>query len=81
MKEFFEVADLIGSVGISATIGLSQRLALSDPSIARLISSILSVKSRHDAFFRDVQEREPNPGPGLLKISKYGVDPISLIGQ
>lgn len=68
-KEFFEVADLIGSVGISATIGLSQRLALPDPCVARLISSILSVESRHDAFFRDVKEREPNLSPFDTGIS------------
>jgi hypothetical protein len=76
VKEFFQVADLIGSVGISATIGLSQRLALSDPSVARLISSILSVESRHDAFFRDVQGREPNPGPfdtGISAIWAYNI--------
>ncbi|KAH8726694.1 ferritin-like domain-containing protein [Phaeosphaeriaceae sp. PMI808] len=75
-KEFFDVADLIGSVGISATIGLSQRLALSDPSVAKLISSILSVESRHDAFFRDVQEREPNPGTfdtGIDAIWAYNI--------
>lgn len=77
-KEFFEVADLIGSVGISATIGLSQRLALSDPSVARLISSILTVESRHDAFFRDVQKREPNPSPFDTSISAIWAYNIAL---
>lgn len=75
-KEFFEVADLIGSVGISATIGLPQRLALSDPSVARLISSILSVESHLDAFFREVQEREPNPAPfdtGISALWAYNI--------
>ncbi|KAF2260222.1 hypothetical protein CC78DRAFT_547702 [Lojkania enalia] len=75
-KEFFEVADLISSVGISATIGLSQHLTLLDPSVARLISSFLSVKSRYDSFFRDVQEREPNPSPfdtGISAIWAYNI--------
>lgn len=75
-KEFFEVANLISSVGISTTIGLAQRLALSDPSVARLISSILSVESRHNAFFRDVQRREPNLGPfdtGISTIWAYNI--------
>jgi len=73
---FFELADLIGSVGISATIGLSQRLALSDPSVASLVSSILTVESRHDAFFRDVQNREPNPAPfdtGISALWAYNI--------
>ena len=74
----FEVADLIGSVGISATIGLSQRLATSDPSVARLISSILSVESRHDAFFRDMREREPNPSPFDTSISAIWAYNIAL---
>jgi Ferritin-like domain len=75
-NDFFQLAELIGSVGISATIGLSQRLALSDPLVARLISSILTVESRHDAFFRDVQNRQPNPAPfdtGISAIWAYNI--------
>ena len=77
-KEFFILADLIGSVGISATIGLSQRLAISDPSVSGLISSIISVESRHDAFFRDVQDKEPNPAPFDTSISAIWAYNIAL---
>ena len=75
-KEFFNLADLIGSVGIAASIGLSERLAASDPLLARLVSSILTVESRHDAFFRHVQGEVPNPAPfdtGINDIWAYNL--------
>jgi Ferritin-like domain len=62
-KELFGFANYISSVGISATIGLSQRLAVTDPSLVRLVSSILTIKSRHDASLRDIQDEVPNPAP------------------
>ncbi|KAF2181008.1 hypothetical protein K469DRAFT_692524 [Zopfia rhizophila CBS 207.26] len=62
-KEFFQLAHLIGSAGIGATIGLSDRLATTDPMLTRLVSSILTVESRHDTFFRHVQGDVPNPAP------------------
>ena len=83
-NEFFRLADLIGSVEISAIIGLSQRLALSDPSVARLVSSILTVESRHDAFFRDVQNRLPNPAPfdtGISAIWAYNIALLFIISE
>jgi hypothetical protein len=62
-ESFFQLASLIGSAGIGATIGLSERLAAIDPMLARLVSSILTVESRHDAFFRQVLGGVPNPAP------------------
>ncbi|KAH7111070.1 ferritin-like domain-containing protein [Dendryphion nanum] len=62
-EDFFRLANLIGSAGIGATIGLSERLALTDPMLARLVASILTVESRHAAFFRHVQGEVPNPTP------------------
>lgn len=62
-EEFFEVAHLIGSVGIGATIGLSQRLAVTDPVLVEYVSPILTVESRHDAFFRHIRGGVPNPAP------------------
>ncbi|KAF2186049.1 hypothetical protein K469DRAFT_687464 [Zopfia rhizophila CBS 207.26] len=62
-KKFFQLAHLIGSEGIGAIIGLSERLATTDPMLARLVSSILTFESRHDAFIRHVQGDVPKPGP------------------
>ena len=62
-EAFFDVAHLIGSVGIGATIGLSDRLARTDPQLAELVASILAVESRHDAFFRHIRGNVPNPAP------------------
>lgn len=61
-------------MGISATIGLSESLAVTDPLLARFVSSILTVESRHGAFFRQVQGIVPNPAPfdtGISDIWAY----------
>ena len=58
---FFKLAHLITSVGIGATIGLAERLAVTDPLLVRSVSSILTIKSRHDTFFRYIQGEVPNP--------------------
>lgn len=73
-KSFFQYAHLIGSTGIGATIGLSERLAATDPQLSTLISPILAVESRHDAFFRYVENTEPSPTPfdtGIADIWAY----------
>ncbi|KAL6406238.1 putative sexual development protein [Ilyonectria robusta] len=62
-EEFFELAHFLGSAGIGSTIGLSERLAVTDPALIRLFSSILAVESRHDAFFRSIQGRAPSAAP------------------
>jgi hypothetical protein len=49
------------SVGIGATIGIIKRLAVVDSTLARSVLSILTVKSRHDAFFRSAKGEVPNP--------------------
>jgi hypothetical protein len=51
IKQFFELADIITLMGISAAIGLADRLAITDPLLVKSVSSILAVKSRHNAFF------------------------------
>ncbi|KAF2176533.1 hypothetical protein K469DRAFT_606843 [Zopfia rhizophila CBS 207.26] len=75
-EEFFELAHTITSVGIGATIGLNERLAITDPLLAKSISSILTVESRHDAFFRHVRGAAPNPAPfdtGISDIWAYNL--------
>jgi hypothetical protein len=75
-REFFELADIITSVGIGATIGLADRLAVTDPELINVISSILTVESRHDAFFRHINGKVPNPAPfdtGISDIWAYNL--------
>ena len=50
-KEFFKLTHTITLVGISATIRLNECLMITDPLLIKLISSILIVKSRYNAFF------------------------------
>jgi Ferritin-like domain len=63
MKDFFNLAQIITSVGIGATIGLTECLAVRDPLLIRRLSSILTAEFRHDAFFRSVKGKVPNPTP------------------
>ncbi|KAH8653981.1 ferritin-like domain-containing protein [Tricladium varicosporioides] len=75
-KEFFELANIITSVGIGATIGLAERLAVTDPLLIQSVSSILTVESRHDAFFRHLEGKVPNPAPfdtGISDIWAYNL--------
>jgi hypothetical protein len=75
-EEFFDLAHTITSVGIGATIGLNERLAITDPLLVKSISSILTVESRHDAFFRHIRGAVPNPAPfdtGVSDIWAYNL--------
>ena len=75
-EEFFDLAHTITSVGIGATIGLNERLAITDPLLVKSISSILTVESRHDAFFRHARGAVPNPAPfdtGISDIWAYNL--------
>jgi hypothetical protein len=75
-EDFVELARLITSVGIGATIGLTERLALTDPSLVGFLSAALSVESRHDAFFRTINEQVPNPAPfdtGISDVWAYNL--------
>jgi hypothetical protein len=75
-KRFFELADVITSVGIGATIGLTERLAVTDPELVRTVSSVLTVESRHDAFFRSIRGEVPNPAPfdtGISDVWAYNL--------
>jgi len=61
-------------VGIGATIGLVERLAVTDPLLVKSVSSIIAVESRHDAFFRHIVGEVPNPAPfdtGISNIWAY----------
>jgi hypothetical protein len=75
-KGFFELANIITSVGIGATIGLAEHLAVTDPLLIKSISSILTVESRHDAFFHHIEGEVPNPTPfdtGISDIWAYNL--------
>ncbi|KAH8650364.1 ferritin-like domain-containing protein [Tricladium varicosporioides] len=73
---FFELADIITSIGIGSTIGLAERLAITDPLLIQSVSSILTVESRHNAFFRHIEGKSPNPAPfdtGISDIWAYNL--------
>ncbi|KAH8799665.1 ferritin-like domain-containing protein [Xylogone sp. PMI_703] len=75
-EQFFELADIITSVGIGAAIGLAESLAVTDPELVKSVSSILTVESRHDAFFRHIVGEVPNPSPfdtGISDIWAYNL--------
>ncbi|KAF8856257.1 hypothetical protein BDZ45DRAFT_545157, partial [Acephala macrosclerotiorum] len=74
--EFFDLADIITSVGIGAIIGLAEHLAVTDPLLLKSVSSILTVESRQDAFFRQAEGLVPNPAPfdtGISDIWAYNL--------
>jgi hypothetical protein len=56
-------------VGIGVTISLADRLAVIDPELINAVSSILTVESRYDAFFRYINGKVPNPAPFNTRIS------------
>ena len=63
VDEFIALGDIITSVGISALIGLVNRVSYTNPWIVNTMSSIVTVKSRHNAFFRHMSGRVPNLAP------------------
>jgi Ferritin-like domain len=60
---FWQTAGIISAAGVSAVIGVAERVAGTDPGLARVLSSIATVEGRHDAAFRQVQGATPNPTP------------------
>jgi hypothetical protein len=75
-KEFLALGDTITSVGISAIIGIADRISYTDPLIIKSVSSIATVESRHDAFLRHVGGQVPNPAPfdtGISSIWAYNL--------
>jgi hypothetical protein len=78
-RDFFDLAHLITSIGISATIGITERLALTDPMLMRSTSSILTVESRHDAFFRLIGDKETSPTPFNTSISDIWAYNLALL--
>jgi hypothetical protein len=74
--EFLALSDAITSVGISAIIGLADRISGTDALFITSVLSILTVESRHDAFFRHVDGKAPNPAPfdtGISSIWAYNL--------
>jgi hypothetical protein len=76
LASFLHHGELITSVGIGAIIGLADRIAITDPLLVRSASSIMTVESRHDAFFRHMRGLAPNPSPfdtGIGKIWAFNL--------
>ncbi|KIW36733.1 uncharacterized protein PV06_11029 [Exophiala oligosperma] len=76
IDEFIALGDIITSLGISALIGVVHRVSYTDPSIVNTVASIVTVESRHDAFFRHVGGRVPDPAPfdtGISNIWAYNL--------
>ena len=70
------MSEIITSEGISAIIGLADRIASTDPLLLKSTSSIVSVEGRYDAFFRHMQGNAPNPAPfdtGISNIWAYNL--------
>jgi hypothetical protein len=62
-NNFLAKANIITSASIGAVVSLSAALAKSDPDAVSSVTPILSVESRHDAFFRISSSDVPNPNP------------------
>jgi hypothetical protein len=69
MSDFFNLTYLIASINISINIKITKRLALTGLILIRSVSLILTVKSRHDTFFRSVKDRDASPTPFDTGIS------------
>ena len=63
-------------MGIKATIGLAEHLAVTDPLLMRSVLLIFTIESRHNAFFRYIQGEIPNLAPfdtGISDIWAYNL--------
>jgi hypothetical protein len=54
---FLALGDIITCVGISAIIGLADRVLGTDSLIIKSVSSIVTVEARYDAFFRHADDK------------------------
>jgi hypothetical protein len=75
-NELLELAHVITSIGVGATIGLNGQLAQLDPLLVGPISSILTVKARHNSMIRQGQQLSPSPAPfdtGISNIWAYNL--------
>ena len=68
-EEFFALANIITSVGIGAIFDLQDGISKTDPGLEVTVSGIVTVESRHDAFFRMTAGEAPNPTPFDTRIS------------
>lgn len=68
-EEFFALANIITSVGIGAIFDLQDGVSQTDPGLEVSVSGIVTVESRHDAFFRMTAGETPNPSPFDTHIS------------
>ena len=67
--DFFALANIITSVGIGAIFDLQDGISKTDPGLEVSVSGIVTVESRHDAFFRMTAGEAPNPAPYDTRIS------------
>lgn len=68
-EEFFALANIITSVGIGAIFDLQDGVSKTDPGLEVQVAGIVTVESRHDAFFRMTAGEVPNPTPFDTRIS------------
>ncbi|MCJ1339566.1 hypothetical protein MMC09_004856 [Bachmanniomyces sp. S44760] len=67
---FLSLAQIITSVGIGAVIDVLSGISATDPALIPSVSSIVTVESRHDAYFRvEALGAVPNPTPFDTRIS------------
>jgi hypothetical protein len=74
--QFLVLGDIITCVGISAIIGLADRVLGTDSLIIKSVSSIVTVEARYDAFFRHADDKVPNPtshGTVISSIRAYNL--------
>jgi hypothetical protein len=60
-KDFFKLAHVIILAGIDATIKVVECLVIIDSLFIKLVSLMLIIESRHDAFFRQTLGKVLNP--------------------
>lgn len=67
--DFFALANIITSVGIGALFDLQDGVSKTDPGLEVIVSAIVTLEARHDAFFRMTAGEAPNPSPFDTRIS------------
>ena len=68
-EEFLALANTITNVGIGAVNDVASTLAVTDPAVIQSVTSIITVESRHDAFFRGTAGEASNPAPFDTRLS------------
>lgn len=68
-QDFIAKSNMVTSASIGVIITIQQALAISDPAVITPLSSILSVESQQDAFFRMSGSNTPTASPLNTAIS------------